>query len=419
MDFNKYLGLSTINDFDSISLDIKKFYKINGEPSPYSCNFELLSYNTDNKYFNNSHKLFKLLKQKYRIGYTGFVFKGVLKNNNRRYYKNIFMKEIPIYPANINYYNDISPHTLSNIEYKHNYFKYSTNSSCNIEIFLSYVCSRIFELNISPSFCLFYGSYNVNLKYYSYLVNENTPNLGNDNKIFIDNGNTVLRKKNCPVHLLALEKLDFDIYTIKELCELDLNFWKSIIFQIYCAIFVMFSLFGIKHNDLHISNIMFKITNKKFIYYKLGEILYKVPSHGFVIKIIDWGRGVYCHNLIEGKNSIFNKNIECEDQLIFTRINKKKYNNYDWTDIVIITQSLLYNFPEIKEYNSFYKFLKQQIKTTKGIYISTKSFNWETYENIARNKFTINPRDIINNIEFKNFITKEKNVTDDIFNILL
>lgn len=419
MNFNKYLGLSNINNFSTIAGDIKKNYKINGNITNYSCNLELLSYNTNNKYFNNSHKLYRLIRKKYRIRYSGSVFKAIIKNKNKKYYRNIFIKEIPLYPPNIDYTNISNNTVLSSDEYKHYYYKYNTNSSSNIEIFLSYICSRIFELNLSPSFCLIYGYYNVNLKRFSYEVDNDIVNLNNNNKIYKKDDETILEKKNCPVFLLALEKLDFDIETIKDFCSLDSFFFKSVFFQLYAAIFTMFTLFGIKHNDLHIGNIMFKITTKRFIYYKLKKKIYKVPTYGFIVKIIDWGRGVYKYNSLEGKNSIFNKNTTCENQLIFTRINKTFYENYKWTDIVIITQNLLYNFPEIKQYRKFYKFLKKNLKTKKGNYISTKSFNWETYENISNNKFDINPYDIINNKEFSSFITKEKNITETIFNILL
>ena len=118
MNFNKYLGLSNINNFNIIAQDIQKHYKVNGTPSPYSCNLELLSYNTDGKYFNNSHKLLRLIKKKYRLGYSGFIFKALIKTNkNKKYYKNIFIKEIPIYPSNINYYGT-GKNTLSNNDYK-------------------------------------------------------------------------------------------------------------------------------------------------------------------------------------------------------------------------------------------------------------------------------------------------------------
>ena len=419
MNFNKYLGVSHIHNFNIITKDIRQHYNINGDPSAYSCNLELVSYNTDNKHFNNRHKLSRLIQKKYRIGYSGFVFKAIIKNKNSKYYTNIFVKEIPIYPADINYNIFNGRIGLSNDEYKLHYYKYNTNSSANIEIFVSYVCSRMFELNVSPAFCLMYGYYNINLKYFIYEVDSDIVNLNPNNTVYRSTDATILEKKNCPIYLLALEKLDFDMNTFKELCNLDLDFFKSIFFQLYSAIFVMFSRFGIKHNDLHVGNIMFKITNKKYIYYKLGETRYKVPTYGFIIKIIDWGRAVYKFNSFEGKNSIFNKNTECENQIIFTRINKNLYRNYRWSDIVIITHNLLYNFPELKQYRKFYSFLKNQIKTTNGIFISTKLFNWETYENISKNKFNIKPFDIINDHEFSGFITKEKDITETIFNILL
>ena len=418
MKFNQYLGLSNINNFDIITNDIKKNYKIYGEVSPYSCNFELLSYNTENKYFNNRHKLYKLIKKKYKISHNGLVFKAILKNKNKKYYKNIFIKEIPIYPYNFDYKKTLK-NVVSNNEYKHYFYKYNTNSYANIEIFVSYICSRMYELDISPTFCLIYGCYTVHLAKFSYEINDIPHNILKNCKIYQQNNEVILEKRNCPVYLLALEKLDFDIETIKELCELDLMFFKSIFFQIYAAIFTMFNLFGIKHNDLHVGNIMFKITDKQFIYYKLGKKHYKIPTYGFIIKIIDWGRGTYNYNFCEGKNSIFNKNTPCENQMIFTRINKKKYINYEWTDILIVTQNILYNFPEIKQYRNFYNFLRNILKTNNNFYISTKLFNWDIYEHISKNKFNIEPYAIITNTEFKNFITKEISENQKVFEIII
>ena len=61
MNFNKNLGLSIISNINDIVNDIKKNYKNTDELSVYSPNFELLSYNTHNKYFNNRHKLLRLI----------------------------------------------------------------------------------------------------------------------------------------------------------------------------------------------------------------------------------------------------------------------------------------------------------------------------------------------------------------------
>lgn len=421
MNFNKNLGLSIISNINDIVNDIKKNYKIMGEVSVYSPNFELLSYNTHNKYFNNRHKLLRLIKKCYRICYNGIVFKGLIKYRNKKYYKNIFIKEIPIYPFNITYKNNSNVKTLSSNEYQYQYFKYNTNSNSNVEIFISYVCSKMFETNISPSFCLMYGSYNVSLNRYSYTLNTVPSNFKQNyyNKLYTKDGDIILEKKQCPVYLLALEKLDFGMETIKELCVLDDVFFRAILFQIYAAIFTMFSVFGIKHNDLHIGNIMFMVTDAPFVYYKLGENIHKIPTNGFIIKIIDWGRGTYKHNLYEGKNSIFNKRAECENQMIFTRINKESYENYMWSDIVIITQNLLFNFPEIKSYRKLFMFMKKILRTSSGCNISTRTFNWETFEQISKNNFNIDPTVIINHPIFKLFKTKSYDPNEILFNIII
>jgi hypothetical protein len=49
--------------------------------------------------------------------------------------------------------------------------------------------------------------------------------------------------------------------------------------------------FAFTHNDLHANNVMYKKTDKEFFYYSSGGILYRVPTFGYVIKIIDFERG--------------------------------------------------------------------------------------------------------------------------------
>ena len=52
-------------------------------------------------------------------------------------------------------------------------------------------------------------------------------------------------------------------------------------------------MFDFTHNDLHTSNIMFKKTDKEYLYYKYDKIHYKVPTFGKIWKIIDFGRAIY------------------------------------------------------------------------------------------------------------------------------
>tara|TARA_Y100001933_G_C18863345_1_gene506863 strand:- start:333 stop:938 length:606 start_codon:yes stop_codon:yes gene_type:complete len=52
-------------------------------------------------------------------------------------------------------------------------------------------------------------------------------------------------------------------------------------------------MFNFTHNDLHTNNIMFQKTEKQYLYYRYNQKYYKVPTHGRIFKIIDFGRAIY------------------------------------------------------------------------------------------------------------------------------
>ena len=417
MNINKYLGVCPINKqkLNNTFSDIQRFYKIN-DISSYSCNLTLLTYDTKDKLLNHRHKIIKLIKKKYKLSNTGIVFKALLSYKNKKYYKNIFIKEIPLLPVTFN--PNIHTNLLSNRK-SHNYFEqiYSTDSSPNIELYISYLVSKLFELNISPTFSKLYG-------YFYTMFNKFTYSINQDNKTikgirYKDGSDSLIMKNNVPVLLLSIEKLDFDLDTLDDLIELTLEFYRSICFQIFMAIFTMFNIFGIKHNDLHIGNVLFCTTKKEYIFYNSNNLFFKVPTFGFIVKIIDWGRGTYNYNNIVGKNNIFMAGRECENQIIFNRFNKRTKLNYKWTDIVIFIQNLIFNKPILKKFPKFYSFLHKLIKTNKGVYISTKTFNWETYETISKNSFTIRPKNIIKHKEFKKYIIEKNPESTHVYPIQL
>ena len=420
MGFYANLGVVDImpNKIERIFRDLKFHYNITHPIEVYNCNLELLSSSTNNKSFNNRNTLFKLIKKRFRLSYSGIVFKGLIRHKRNNYYRDVFIKEVPIYPVNFNY--EINIEEKHNYNYYKNYYINNHNSTANIEVFLSYITSRMTELDISPTFGLFYGSYSVNLDKFSYVLKK-------DHKLNIANSSIydlpdkqIIQKRNCPIYLLALEKLDISIETLNSVHDLDEALIKSILFQIYAGIFTMYTIMGIRHNDLHLGNIMFKITNKKFIYYELNKTFYKIPTYGFIVKIIDWGRGTYEYNNVSGKNSIFNKRQLCDGQIKFGQINKSNLvETNNWRDIVSITHNFLYNFPQLKYYKLFTKFLKSCLRNKAGINISIKKFNWETYEQIYRNEFDINPSKIINNSVFASFVVSKIELGANIFKIFI
>jgi hypothetical protein len=63
--------------------------------------------------------------------------------------------------------------------------------------------------------------------------------------------------------------------------------------------------FGLVHNDLHVMNVMYVPTDSEFLYYNLGGRTYRVPTFGYLIKIIDYDRATLSVKLPKMRDSKF------------------------------------------------------------------------------------------------------------------
>ena len=105
-----------------------------------------------------------------------------------------------------------------------------------------------------------------------------------------------LRINKIPTQVVVLEKckntldylLENDLIKIEEL--------ESCIFQVLVMLYSYQKLFKFTHNDLHTNNIMYVDTEQEFLFYKINNITYKIPSYGKIYKIIDFGRSIYYYN---------------------------------------------------------------------------------------------------------------------------
>lgn len=97
--------------------------------------------------------------------------------------------------------------------------------------------------------------------------------------------------KNVPVQLTIMEKLQGTLY---DLFTLDKNPEKHYVWliQVIFALAYAQRNFGFVHNDLHGNNIMYQSTTKEFLYYMHNSITYKIPTYGYILKIIDFDRGI-------------------------------------------------------------------------------------------------------------------------------
>jgi hypothetical protein len=63
--------------------------------------------------------------------------------------------------------------------------------------------------------------------------------------------------------------------------------------QVIMSLLAFQKSYHFTHNDLHTNNIMYIDTKDEFMYYRFNKTVYKVPTHGRIYKIIDFGRAIY------------------------------------------------------------------------------------------------------------------------------
>jgi len=97
--------------------------------------------------------------------------------------------------------------------------------------------------------------------------------------------------KHAPVQTTILEKCEGTLYELM-MMEFDTDKHLAWISQVMFALAYAQRNFAFTHNDLHANNVMYKRTDKEYFYYNSGGILYRVPTFGYVIKIIDFERGI-------------------------------------------------------------------------------------------------------------------------------
>jgi hypothetical protein len=96
-----------------------------------------------------------------------------------------------------------------------------------------------------------------------------------------------------PVQLICLEKCHGTLDDLFVHNKIDQENGPSILLQIIMILITYQKAFYMTHNDLHTNNIMFTETNIEYLYYKIKDHVYKVPTYGKIFKIIDFGRAIY------------------------------------------------------------------------------------------------------------------------------
>jgi len=99
-----------------------------------------------------------------------------------------------------------------------------------------------------------------------------------------------------PVQMICLEKCSGTFDELFTKGKIDENNGASALFQIVMTLIIYQKAFHFTHNDLHTNNIMYVETSEPYLYYKYEGVYYRVPTYGYVYKIIDFGRSIYKWN---------------------------------------------------------------------------------------------------------------------------
>jgi hypothetical protein len=127
-----------------------------------------------------------------------------------------------------------------------------------------------------------------------------------------------------PVNAIFLEKCE---NTLDYLCDKDEDFGTeelcSALMQVIMSLIAFDKCFEFQHNDLHTNNIMYIPTKKQYLYYKVNNSYYKVPTYGRIFKIIDFGRATYKFRGNQLCSDSFHKDGDAHTQFNFS----KHYNS--------------------------------------------------------------------------------------------
>ena len=345
---------------------------------------------------------------------------------------NLFNKKKELQPSKYNY---ITTKKINDI-----------NNSCYIDCFFSLLVGDIQSKNILPCFPEYYGCINGMGNYYKDItedideyeqfpgfdkgigklfdlniytsdknkyLNQSTPKSDiSDDSIYSDKSNStifseddqIVKFKNIPIMLLFMEKLDGTLEHFLNQENYNIDILLSCLFQISFGLSYLQNKFKFVHNDLHINNIMYKNTDIEFLYYKINDCYYKIPTYGKIFKIIDFGRSIYTFKNRLYMNDSFDHHGEAESQY---NLKEEYIPNYSFdlcrlsttiidelTDFLDIEKLLYENTKEGNFIKLLFKIMSD--KDNKLIYDGDE-VSFQLYIDIAKKSVNGNPNDILSN----------------------
>jgi hypothetical protein len=359
-----------------------------------------------------------------------------------------FAKCIPILdPQHFIMNNYTKNYTMlpSNYSYNTHQKLNAFDNSAYIDAFFSYIVGEIDTMKLSPTFPAYYGSLNGISDSYKYDITDEFYDFYNEtwfkknmnrkfkiNQYMADTDSDsdeeddyICNLFDVPCQYLFIEKLEG---TMEDLFTQDMKPLLIIsgLFQIIFAIGFLQKHFDFTHNDLHINNIMFKETKKKFLYYKWNNQYYRIPTYGKLFKIIDFGRAIFTFRNKLFFNDVFSKYGEAEGQYTYPNPNIPNYTNHTHSEIILPNQSFdmcrlnttimdvlknLDNYSDLlnnEKIQEIVQFCSDSFKNKQGESIYNDEDSFELYMRIAKEACRSKPHDLLQHSIFKRFRIKKK-----------
>lgn len=386
--------------------------------------------------------------------------------------KRVFCKSIPILDPmhcinnNYNLHGKQSHYLPSGYSYN-TFQKINSMDNCAyIDVFCSYLLGQLVLQKMSPSFPLFYGSVN-GISEYKYDITEEYPELRMD-KCFHQNIDTHFRldyygsdsedsedsevsddieddiedvhrddisvsSEEClsqssdessedyiamipkmPIQLLFIESLEATLEDYLNQSDFREEVLLSCLFQVSFALAMLQRRYQFTHNDLHINNVMFSSTESKYLYYKINNKYYRVPTYGKIFKIIDFGRAIFTFKHKTYMNDVFSRHGEAggqysyPSQITFSESQKKESHspNYHF-DLCRLAMTILEELPSHAS-ESLVAFLRDMCRNDKGENLCDMQDDFSLYIAIGQTANHALPRDILDSPTFHDYRVSKK-----------
>jgi len=396
-----------------------------------------------------------LTKERYETSNTFLKCNIFDKKQNSMFEKDVFCKCLPLldplYFLKNNYNNLVHRNPLLPSNYSYNSFNKinDMNNTAYIDTFFSYITSEITLNELNPSFPIFYGSVSGIKREVKYDITEEYEDykgekwfyktLGKSHTLDMyvssseeeseteseysnyDDNEYISILKNIPSQHFFIEKLEGTLEDLLDKIEdLNTDIILSCLFQVAFALNYLQKHYNFTHNDLHVNNVMYTHTEKTCLYYKFNNIYFKVPTHGYIFKIIDFGRSIFKFHKKTFFNDTFSKHGEAEGQYTYpidTLLCDKKreipiYPSYHFdmcrlATTIIDVCKIEFN-KDYKEKQPFVDFIINLTMDINGESLSKLKDDFNMYISISKYACNALPKQIIQNYIFKDLRIKKK-----------